>query len=203
MSAAMAKKNAPTPTAIVATTRTTRCNSRVNGVIGAGVIVVIRAISARRIAVPVAVTTASASPSTANVPANSSSPTSTADASLSPVSIEVSTSKPCAEVVVRVGRDAIPRREEQDVAHDDVASVDLDPLTVAPDDDRPREQRAQSRRGVIGAALLDEREEGVDDDDDDDGNRQRRQPGEHRQAAGDPQHDGEEVKELVRQQADG
>ena len=103
----------------------------------------------------------------------------------------------------RVGRDAIPRRQEQDIAHDNVAGVDLDPLTVAPDDDRPREQRAQSRRSVIGATLLDERKDGVDDDDDDDGNRQRRQPGEHRQAAGDPQHDGEEMKQLVGQEAAG
>ena len=124
MSAAMAKKNADADRNR-GHARTTRCNSRVNGVIGAGVIVVIRAISARRNAVPVVVTTASASPSTANVPANNSSPTSTAQASLSPVSIEVSTRKPCAEVVQR-RQGCDPRRQEQDIAHDNVAGVDLD-----------------------------------------------------------------------------
>ena len=87
-----AKKPAPTPIAMAAIERTTRCNSLVSGVVGAGVAVVIDAIAARRVPEPVAVTATSASPSTTNVPAYTASSTIAGADSLSPVNSEVSTS---------------------------------------------------------------------------------------------------------------
>lgn len=86
------RKIAPTLTAIAAVRRTTPRRPRVSGVSGLVVEVVSRAIPARRVCWPIAVTRAHVSPSTTNVPANSGSPLATPPASLSPVSIEESTS---------------------------------------------------------------------------------------------------------------
>ncbi len=174
MSAATAKKNNPTPTAMTATTRTTWCSSRVNGVAGGEVIVVIRLISARRMADPVADTSASASPSTANVPANSAPPSSTDVASLSPVNIEVSTRRPRAEVVsasaaIRspgVRRSTSPTTTSR--ASISTGSASRRTTTSRGSSDRNRAAAWSS------APLLSEREQGVDDDDDNDGNGQRR-----------------------------
>ena len=93
------KKSPPTPTAMPATVRTRRCSSWVSGLGDSAVVVVSWAIDASRVDVPVAVTVASASPSTTNVPAYSATPASMVLGSLSPVSIDVSTSRLCAATV--------------------------------------------------------------------------------------------------------
>jgi hypothetical protein len=85
-----ARNAPPTLSAMTAITRTRRWSSRVSGLVGAGVVVVSRAMSASRVALPTAATTISASPSTRNVPARTGSPAITGVGSLSPVRREVS-----------------------------------------------------------------------------------------------------------------
>lgn len=92
------KNTAPTPTAMRATVCTSRRSSRARGPGGAGSAAVRRAISASLVRAPVAVTTASPSPSTTKHPAWTRSPSSTGDGSLSPVRSDVSTDRRCVSV---------------------------------------------------------------------------------------------------------
>jgi len=78
---------------MVGIARTTRASSWVSGVVGFGDPAVSAAIVARRVRDPVAVTTASASPPTTKVPANSGSPATTGIEPVSPVRSDASTSR--------------------------------------------------------------------------------------------------------------
>ena len=85
---------------------------------------------------------------------------------LSPVSIDVSSGSRVRGDDRRVGRDAIARLEQQDIADHDVAGVDHRGQAVAPDHDLVREQVAQPLGGARRLGLLHEREQRVEHDHD-------------------------------------
>ena len=90
------KNRAPMPRAMVAVMRTILCSSSASGLVGASTLPVRDAISASRVWPPVTETTPSACPLTRKVPPKAVSPGVLATASLSPVSMDSSTSQPVA-----------------------------------------------------------------------------------------------------------
>ena len=85
---------------------------------------------ANRVLTPVAVTTASPSPSTTNVPANSPSPVSNRVGSLSPVSIDVSSIRPSARERRAIGWDTITCLEHQHVTRYHAVGVDASTMAL-------------------------------------------------------------------------
>ncbi len=96
-----AKKASPTPTDSIDIHRTMRSSSRVNGLRGGLAWLASTAISASRVAEPVAVTRPSASPVTRKVPPAAGSPSALVTGTLSPVSMDSSTRQPAATISVR------------------------------------------------------------------------------------------------------
>jgi hypothetical protein len=102
----------------------------------------------------------------------------------------------------------IARLELDDVPRHQFGGRDVARVALAHRPHAARQQALQGGQGLFRAVLLPEREHGVDDDDGDHDQRQgvhargRVEPVcEPRQSRGQPQHPGEEVRELVGQQA--
>ncbi len=93
--------------------------------------------------------------------------------------------------------DPVPGVEDQEVADDDVARLDVDPPAVAADRDARGQEGAQTLGGAVGPRVLDEGEDGVEEDDGHDRDPELRQAGDDGQARRDPQHERERVDELA------
>ena len=137
------KNTPPTTTAIAAMVRTTLWSSLVNGVTGAGVVVVSRAISASRVPTRrrddcLGISLHHERPGVHLV----------ADIDRARLALAGEQRGVDAKAVRRrsgVGRYPVPGLSEQDIADDDLAGVDLDPFVVAPDDDRSgRSERSRA-----------------------------------------------------------
>ena len=102
-----------------------------------------------------------------------------------------------------VSGDPVSGTEDQSVAHHHVGGVHLLLPPVAQHGDERRQQGGEPLGRPVGTALLDEREHGVEHDDGDDRHAQLRDPGHRGQHRRDPEHDREEVRELVEEAADG
>ena len=95
-----------------------------------------------------------------------------------------------------VGRDAVPGRQDHDVADDHVGRLDGDRAAVATHDDARGEEILQAGGGALRPLFLDEGEHAVHDDHDDDRDRELGHSGDERQHGCDPEHQREEVGEI-------
>ena len=95
-----------------------------------------------------------------------------------------------------IRRDEVALLDDHQVARDERARVDLMPLPVADDLRLGREHVPERLDGLLGAVLLDEREDRVDQDDDDDRDAQGGLVGGECEHGRDPQQDGEHVDEM-------
>ena len=102
-----------------------------------------------------------------------------------------------------IRRDAVAGRQREDIPDDDVRRGHLLPAPVPEDGHLRREQRLQPLCRPVGPGLLDEREDGVENDHSDDRDAQLRHACQHGQSGRGPQHEGEEVGQLVQEPAHG
>ena len=86
----------------------------------------------------------------------------------------------------QIGRDPVAGGEQDEVVDDEFGRVDLHRSPVTHDDGAARQQVAQALGGVLGPALLGEREAAVHDDHDEDGDTQLREVGDESQDSRDP-----------------
>ena len=98
-----------------------------------------------------------------------------------------------------VGGDAIALLDHQDVAGHEPGGLDDLPLTVAHDGGVRRQVGLERLDRALGLALLRERERRVDDDHDDDRDRHRHDPRRPGQTRGRPQQQRQRVRELRRE----
>ena len=95
-----------------------------------------------------------------------------------------------------------PSSIRSDVARDELRRVDLGRLAVAAHAGEGRQVALQRLRRALGLKLLNKREDRVEDDDDDDGDRERHDPADDGEGRGRPEQQGQRVRELAQQVAD-
>ena len=100
---------------------------------------------------------------------------------------------------LQIGRHEIAGPEHDEIADDELSSIDLVGDPVANDRRAPREQVTKPLRRMLGTVLLYEREHAVDDNDDEDRHAELRHSCDERECSGDPQHQREEVGHLRRE----
>ena len=101
----------------------------------------------------------------------------------------------------RIGRDAIAFAHDHDVARHEVASFDLAALPVAHDHRVLREIAAERLHGLACLLLLGEGKRRVECDHDEDGDRDDGAAGDESKGSGAPQQQGERMRQLARKRA--
>ena len=192
----MAKKPDAHATATAATVRTTRWSSTARGLGGRRPDRVRRAMPAKRVASPVAVTSPSPSPSTTKVPAKAGA------SRLDDLGHALAGQRGCVDPQpvclqqLEIGRDAVTRTEHHEVADHELVGVDIGTAAVAHHGHTAGQQLPQLFSRPVRLVFLCEREHSVHDDHDHDGHRQLGQPGQPGEGSRHPQHHREEVHEL-------